>query len=100
MWGWLIFIGVIGTLGQLVVTEALKLADMTVLMPLDFLKLVWAAFLGIIFFAEMPDAPHLGRRRDRIRQLILHRLARGQAAPGREDGGVGTSRAIRLQVNE
>jgi drug/metabolite transporter (DMT)-like permease len=55
MWGWLIFIGVIGTLGQLVVTEAVKLADMTVLMPFDFLKLVWAAFLGIVFFAEVPD---------------------------------------------
>jgi drug/metabolite transporter (DMT)-like permease len=56
LWGWLIFIGVIGTLGQLVVTEAVKLADMTVLMPFDFLKLVWAAFLGIVFFAELPDA--------------------------------------------
>jgi drug/metabolite transporter (DMT)-like permease len=55
LWGWLIFIGVVGTLGQLVVTEAVKLADMTVLMPFDFLKLVWAAFLGIIFFAELPD---------------------------------------------
>jgi len=55
MWGWLIFIGVIGTLGQLIVTEAVKLADMTVLMPFDFLKLVWAAFLGMIFFAEVPD---------------------------------------------
>jgi drug/metabolite transporter (DMT)-like permease len=56
LWVWLIFIGVIGTLGQLVVTEAVKLADMTVLMPFDFLKLVWAAFLGIILFAELPDA--------------------------------------------
>jgi len=56
LWVWLIFIGVIGTLGQLVVTEAVRLADMTVLMPFDFLKLVWAALLGIIFFAEMPDA--------------------------------------------
>jgi drug/metabolite transporter (DMT)-like permease len=55
LWVWLIFIGVIGTLGQLIVTEAVKLADMTVLMPFDFLKLVWAAFLGIIFFAEVPD---------------------------------------------
>jgi drug/metabolite transporter (DMT)-like permease len=55
LWGWLVFIGVIGTLGQLIVTEAVKLADMTVLMPFDFLKLVWATFLGMIFFAEMPD---------------------------------------------
>ncbi len=55
MWVWLVFIGVIGTLGQIVVTEAVKLADMTVLMPFDFLKLVWAAGLGIVFFAEVPD---------------------------------------------
>jgi drug/metabolite transporter (DMT)-like permease len=57
MWGWLLFIGVIGTLGQLVVTEALKLADITVLMPFDFLKLVWATLIGIIVFAEVPDFP-------------------------------------------
>ncbi len=56
MWGWLIFIGVIGTIGQFAITEAIKLADMTVLMPFDFLKLVWAAFLGMAFFAEVPDA--------------------------------------------
>jgi drug/metabolite transporter (DMT)-like permease len=55
MWVWLVFIGVIGTLGQIVVTDALKLADMTVLMPLDFLKLVWATVLGIVLFAEVPD---------------------------------------------
>lgn len=55
LWGWLIFIGVIGTMGQFIVTEAIKLADMTVLMPFDFLKLVWAAFLGMLFFAEIPD---------------------------------------------
>jgi drug/metabolite transporter (DMT)-like permease len=56
LWVWLIFIGVIGTMGQFIVTEAIKLADMTVLMPFDFLKLVWAAFLGLILFAEVPDA--------------------------------------------
>lgn len=56
MWVWLIFIGVIGTIGQIIITEAIKLADMTVLMPFDFLKLVWAAFLGMVFFAELPDA--------------------------------------------
>jgi drug/metabolite transporter (DMT)-like permease len=50
-----VFIGVIGTLGQIVVTDAFKLADMTVLMPLDFLKLVWATAFGIVLFAEVPD---------------------------------------------
>ncbi len=55
MWGWLVFIGVIGTIGQFVVTEALKLADTTALMPFDFLKLIWAAILGALLFAEQPD---------------------------------------------
>lgn len=54
-WGWLVFIGVIGTLGQIAVTEALKLADTTMLMPFDFLKLVWATALGILLFSELPD---------------------------------------------
>ena len=55
MWGWLIFIGVIGTAGQFVVTEALKLADTTALMPFDFFKLIWAAVLGALLFGELPD---------------------------------------------
>lgn len=55
MWIWLILIGVLGTLGQIAVTEALLLADTTVVMPFDFLKLIWATALGIVLFAEMPD---------------------------------------------
>jgi drug/metabolite transporter (DMT)-like permease len=55
IWGWLLFIGVVGTLGQMAVTEALKHADMTVLMPFDFLKLVWATLIGMVAFAEVPD---------------------------------------------
>lgn len=55
MWVWLVFIGVIGTLGQFAVTESLKLADTTALMPFDFLKLIWAAILGATLFAEIPD---------------------------------------------
>ncbi|MGE3066556.1 MAG: DMT family transporter [Hyphomicrobiaceae bacterium] len=55
LWGWLVFIGIIGTLGQLAVTEALKLADVTVLMPFDFLKLAWTTMLGMVLFAEIPD---------------------------------------------
>jgi len=55
LWGWPVFIGVVGTLGQMAVAEALKHADMTVLMPFDILKLVWATPIGIAIFAEVPD---------------------------------------------
>lgn len=54
-WLWLMFIGVIGTFGQLAVAEALKQADATAVMPFDFLKLIWATLLGFVLFSELPD---------------------------------------------
>lgn len=56
LWIGLITIGVLGVLGQIAVTEALLLADTTVVMPFDFLKLIWATLFGIVLFGEMPDA--------------------------------------------
>lgn len=54
MWGWLLFIGVAGTLGQLLLAESLKQAEATAIMPFDFLKLIWAAAIGYLVFAEVP----------------------------------------------
>ena len=54
-WVWLVLIGVVGTLAQLLLTQALSEAEPTVAMPFDFLKLVWAAALGFALFAEVPD---------------------------------------------
>ena len=53
-WIWLVFIGVSGTLAQLLLTEALKQTEATAIMPFDFLKLVWTAALGYALFAEVP----------------------------------------------
>ncbi len=55
-WGWLVAIGVIGTLAQVAVAQALKEAEMTLVMPFDFMKLIWVAALGFWLFAEIPDA--------------------------------------------
>ena len=55
-WVLLVAIAVLGTLGQLLLAESLRQADTTVVLPFDFLKLVWAAVLGYLFFAELPDA--------------------------------------------
>jgi len=52
--GWLLLIGIAGTLGQLMVTQALKEGDTNVVMPIDFLKLIWAATLGFLWFGEIP----------------------------------------------
>lgn len=54
-WAWLIVIGVTGTLGQILLAQSLREADPGVVMPFDFLKLVWASLLGYLLFAEVPD---------------------------------------------
>ena len=52
---WLLVIAVLGTFGQLALAQSLKEADAGVIMPFDFLKLIWAAILGYLLFAELPD---------------------------------------------
>lgn len=54
--GWLFLIGIVGTMAQIAFAQALKDADTTVVMPFDFLKLVWASIIGAWVFAEIPDA--------------------------------------------
>ena len=48
--------GVIGTLGQWLLVEALKAGDTNLVMPFDFLKMIWAVLFGFLFFNEFPDA--------------------------------------------
>lgn len=53
-WLWLAAIGTLGSLFQFCLSQALKEADATALMPLDFTKLIWAAVIGYLVFAEVP----------------------------------------------
>jgi drug/metabolite transporter (DMT)-like permease len=55
MWLWLAVIGVIGTIAQLALSQALKETEPTAVLPFDFLKMVWATLLGIWIFGELPD---------------------------------------------
>jgi len=55
IWATLVFIGVSGTIAQILLTEALKLADSSEVMPFDFLKLIWATLFGFVFFGQVPD---------------------------------------------
>lgn len=54
-WGFLLFIGLLGSLAQLALSQAFKEADPTAILPFDFFKLVWASLLGMWLFAEFPD---------------------------------------------
>jgi drug/metabolite transporter (DMT)-like permease len=53
--GWLVLIGLFGTIAQMSLSQSLKESDPTAIMPFDFLKLVWTAIIGAWFFAEVPD---------------------------------------------
>ena len=52
---WLIGLGIAGGLGQLLMAEALRLGDTSLVMPFDFFKLVWATLIAWTFFRESPD---------------------------------------------
>ena len=53
--GWLLLIGLFGSMAQVSLAQSLKETDPTAIMPFDFLKLIWTALIGIWFFAEVPD---------------------------------------------
>ena len=53
--GLLLIISMIGTMAQIALSQAFRDADSTVILPMDFTKLVWASLLGYVMFAEIPD---------------------------------------------
>jgi drug/metabolite transporter (DMT)-like permease len=52
---WLLLIGTLATLGHLTMTQALKLADATAVMTVDYTRLIWASLIGYFAFGEVPD---------------------------------------------
>jgi drug/metabolite transporter (DMT)-like permease len=50
-----VIIAMIGTLAQLSISQAFREADSTVILPMDFTKLIWASILAYLVFAELPD---------------------------------------------
>lgn len=51
----LLGIGALGTCGHLCLVNAYRLADVGLVEPLVFFRLIWAALLGFLVFAEIPD---------------------------------------------
>ena len=52
---WLIAIGLCGTTGHLLFTHAYKLADVSLVEPVSAMRMVWAALISYVVFAEFPD---------------------------------------------
>ena len=51
-----LLIAIAGTMTHWFLNEALKRADISSLLPLDYLRLIWSVSLGFIFFDELPHA--------------------------------------------
>lgn len=53
---WLfLLVGVTGTLGQFFMNQAFRFGEASMLAPLDYTALIWAAALGYVFWAEVPS---------------------------------------------
>lgn len=55
----LILGGLIGGVGQLFLTEAIRVAPVGVVAPFDYTQLIWAAILGFLVWGELPHAATL-----------------------------------------
>ena len=51
----LVIIGISGTAAQMLLAQALRQGDTSIIMPFDFLKLIWAVGIGYLFFFEVPS---------------------------------------------
>lgn len=87
-WVWLVATGVLGTLGQLLWTRALRLGEVSALTPISFMQLPLVSLLGWLLFNETLDrwtvigaAIILGANAYIAhREAVLARRAKSQAA--------------------
>ncbi len=53
--GWLVLMGFLGTLGQRTMSRGFASADASIMLPVDFSRLIFAALFGFLLFAEIPS---------------------------------------------
>ncbi|PPR77486.1 MAG: Riboflavin transporter [Alphaproteobacteria bacterium MarineAlpha2_Bin1] len=53
---YLFLVGFFGATGHLALAGAFKSGDTGAVLPLDFLRLIWASVLGYVIFSETPDS--------------------------------------------
>ncbi len=88
--GWLTlaFLGLIGSLGHLLMILAYARASASTLAPLSYVQLVWSAGLGLVWFGNFPDAWTLtgGGIIAASGLYVIHRERLRRAAEGQPEG--------------
>lgn len=61
-WDWALLIGagMIGGVGQIILTGSYRFADASTLAPFTYISMLWAIIVGFVFFDEIPTLPMLG----------------------------------------
>ena len=54
-WLWMGLTAGLATLGHLCMVQGFKVAEVSALQPVKFLQLFWAALIGFLIFAEVPE---------------------------------------------
>ncbi|MSO93665.1 MAG: DMT family transporter [Rhodospirillales bacterium] len=54
-WPWLVAIGAFGGLSYVCIAQSFREADMTAVLPFDFLRLIWSTFAAFWLFFEVPS---------------------------------------------
>lgn len=52
---WLVAIGVLGGIGQIVMTQSYRYADASIIAIFDYTSLLWTSALGMMFFDDVPS---------------------------------------------
>ena len=52
--GLLILMGLVGGIGQLLLTESLRVAPVGLVAPFDYTQLLWASLIGLLIWGELP----------------------------------------------
>lgn len=52
---WLALIGIVGGAAQLILTQAFRMAPVSLLTPFEYVAMLWAVLFGWLFWRELPD---------------------------------------------
>ncbi len=53
--GWLVLMGLLGTIGQRTMSRGFAAADASIMLPVDFVRVIFAAIFGLMLFGEVPS---------------------------------------------
>jgi drug/metabolite transporter (DMT)-like permease len=52
---WIIALAIVTTMNHFCMTWSIKLADIAIIEPMAFTRLIWAAIVGYILFSDVPN---------------------------------------------